>query len=963
MDIHRISPSSSRMTSCLVRGPLVPGLSGLRALPRIFLVLAILGLLVVPNGNVSAMLGRASDFAAIESAETRGVATLSDSAVTGPVTQGPAAQPAFIGAQTQGDFLPDAGGLTASGFMTWTVRSSMPTARHGVGLAASGGKVYAVGGYGGATLATVEEYDPATDTWRSRASLPAPRYEFGLVTAPNGRIYAIGGCNGYSCNENSVFEYDPPTDTWATRASMPTARGTFGIAVGQNGKIYAMGGMQGNSGALTVVEEYDPVADHWTTKASMPSPRRYFSAATASNGKIYAIAGQGVTDAIAVGTVSEYDPTSDVWAARSDTPVPHYWSGVVADQGGKIYSIAGDTENNEAGITSTLRIYDAASDTWSVGASLNTPRYSPGAAILSGTIYVAGGTTYGAANLSTLETLTLQGALPEPTATRTATPSPTATSTPAPTPCSIPSLSWSATSPMLARRAGHRTAEISGTLYVAGGMASLNILATGMLSFDLATQSWSNRPGPLTPRGYAGAAAVDGQLYLLGGMTTSPMYYSLDMIERYNPASNSWTTLAPMPFKRHNFSTVVGPNGHIYLFGGEAYGAVRSWSLDTADEYNPSTGAWTSLAPMPAKRQLASAVLGSDGAIYVIGGFDWQPSGDTRLSAVHRYDILANSWTTVTALPASRIWGAAVGLDGGLVQMGGQDFSGNNVSTLYTYEFGASSWQTGTAIPVALTDFTADRASDGNIYVIGGGQWGASTYELGVYRAPVAPCGSASTSTPTPTPTPTSTATPTVSPNTSTATATHTQSSTPIAIATSTNTPTPSAPEGGFSPGNVVVCRVGSGVGYLSNTGNPVFLDEYTPGGVLVASYPLPTAPSGGNYSLIAAGTSTSECLLTRSTDSQFLVVTGYSSTVPATASLTALTALAVNRTIGLVGASGLANTSTALRDFASSSSPRSAASDNGTNLWVAGGAGGVRYTTLGAITSTQITGREYVDH
>ena len=51
---------------------------------------------------------------------------------------------------------------------------------------APNGKIYAIGGYnpdesGHGYLATVEEYDPETDTWTARAPMPTPRY--GLAAA------------------------------------------------------------------------------------------------------------------------------------------------------------------------------------------------------------------------------------------------------------------------------------------------------------------------------------------------------------------------------------------------------------------------------------------------------------------------------------------------------------------------------------------------------------------------------------------------------------------------------------------------------------------------------------------------------------------------------------------------------------------------------------------------------------
>jgi len=101
----------------------------------------------------------------------------------------------------------------------------MPTARYLLGVAtASNGRIYAIGGYGDIThLATVEEYDPATDTWVTRASMPTPRSGLGVAAASNGKIYAIGGINSQGAL-TTVEEYDPVTDTWTTRASMPTAR-------------------------------------------------------------------------------------------------------------------------------------------------------------------------------------------------------------------------------------------------------------------------------------------------------------------------------------------------------------------------------------------------------------------------------------------------------------------------------------------------------------------------------------------------------------------------------------------------------------------------------------------------------------------------------------------------------------------------------------------------------------------
>jgi PKD repeat protein len=152
-----------------------------------------------------------------------------------------------------------------------------------------------------------------------------------------------------------------------------------------------------------------------------------------------------------------------------------------------------------------------------------------------------------------------------------------------------------------------------------------------------------------------------------------------------------------------------------------------------------------------------------------------------------------------------------------------------------------------------------------------------------------------------------------------------------------------------FTAGNLVVYRVGSGSGVLTNTGNPVFLDEYNTSGTLIQSIPVNT------NAFCAAGTSTSEGQMTLATNGQFVVFAGYA-TNGNVASLASSFGTAVPRTVGRVNANGNLDLSTMLSDYASGGSPRGAASTDGNNLWLSGGAGGVRYVTVGATNSTQLS-------
>jgi N-acetylneuraminic acid mutarotase len=141
---------------------------------------------------------------------------------------------------------------------TWTQKGDMPR-RIGAGSSSVvDGKIYVFGGYGGSSR--VDEYDPVTDTWTKKSYMPAWRHALSTSTL-DGKIYAIGGyvpgVSGYP-GVATVEVYNPATDTWTTAPDMPTGRiGPRSSVV--DGKIYVIGGLGYWIGsAYGTVEEYDP---------------------------------------------------------------------------------------------------------------------------------------------------------------------------------------------------------------------------------------------------------------------------------------------------------------------------------------------------------------------------------------------------------------------------------------------------------------------------------------------------------------------------------------------------------------------------------------------------------------------------------------------------------------------------------------------------------------------------------
>lgn len=99
-------------------------------------------------------------------------------------------------------------GDTGSGCSS-TSLAPMPTVRTAQAAFSSNGLLYVIGGYNGSYLNYVEVYNPTSNTWECSTgdtgsgcsaspltAMPTARAYLGLVTASDGNVYALGGYNG-----------------------------------------------------------------------------------------------------------------------------------------------------------------------------------------------------------------------------------------------------------------------------------------------------------------------------------------------------------------------------------------------------------------------------------------------------------------------------------------------------------------------------------------------------------------------------------------------------------------------------------------------------------------------------------------------------------------------------------------------------------------------------------------------
>jgi N-acetylneuraminic acid mutarotase len=197
--------------------------------------------------------------------------------------------------------------------------------RFGLGVGVVNDVLYAIGGFQGAFLGTVEAYDPVTNAWTPRASMPTVRAGFG-VGVVDGIIYVVGGVTN-GVRVATVEAYNPATNSWTTKSPMPTARLDLGVGV-VNGILYAVGGAAAG-GEVATVEAYDPATDTWTSRAAMPTARYALGVGVSANGILYAVGGHiTLAPGITVATVEAYDPLANSWTTAGSMPTARYYVGV-----------------------------------------------------------------------------------------------------------------------------------------------------------------------------------------------------------------------------------------------------------------------------------------------------------------------------------------------------------------------------------------------------------------------------------------------------------------------------------------------------------------------------------------------------------------------------------------------------------------------------------------------------------
>jgi N-acetylneuraminic acid mutarotase len=197
---------------------------------------------------------------------------------------------------------------------------------------------------------------------------------------------------------------------------------------------------------------------------------------------------------------------------------------------------------------------------------------------------------------------------------------------------------------------------------------------------------------------------INGRFYIVGGRVN----YIFD------PATRTYLPMSTMRQQRnYGDGAALGPDGKIYFFGGMAItGAWSSQVISGSEAYDPATNTWTDIAPLPEPRYLVRACTGRDGLIYIFGGRDINA---IQVDTVYIYDSVANRYETITQLPAPRCCHIAVEHEGMFFVGGGHDQQGN-FSDFWRFDPQSLTWHRLADIPFISTWASAVCGSYDSIY-------------------------------------------------------------------------------------------------------------------------------------------------------------------------------------------------------------------------------------------------------
>lgn len=228
-------------------------------------------------------------------------------------------------------------------------------------------------------------FDPATNTWGEGGNMNLGRVGFSLVALANGKWMAIGGVFLQESSTSarkfpritaSVEFYDPNTNTWALGPSMTQERANHETLALVDGRQLVLGGDATNFSG----EIYDPVSNSWS---AIETPTFEFGRdfrATMLDEDHVLLSGGRVNSILGNTQAAIYTVSTDTWELASSMAEGRYNHTLIFIKPGRLLAIGGKSKLDDhpfyptVEATALCELYDMKTNTWRSIGSLRMPR-------------------------------------------------------------------------------------------------------------------------------------------------------------------------------------------------------------------------------------------------------------------------------------------------------------------------------------------------------------------------------------------------------------------------------------------------------------------------------------------------------------------------------------------------------------------------------------------------------------
>jgi hypothetical protein len=217
--------------------------------------------------------------------------------------------------------------------------------------------------------------------------------------------------------------------------------------------------------------------------------------------------------------------------------------------------------------------------------------------------------------------------------------------------------------------------------------------------------------------GHEATLLPDGRVLITGGVSSSLGAPYLQSAEIYDPQSGAFTPTGNMNDPRVDHTATLLDTGKVLVAGGYAQRGSRNGVTSTTELYDPQTGTFSIIAEMNFHRFKHSAVRLSDGRVLIAGGIASYPDAPRPYTTAEIYDPATNSFVKTGDMIVHRfkVKDGAVLLKNGKVLIAGGSWG----FEVYDPATGTFSMNTN---GLALSRYysTATLLTDGRVLIAGG---------------------------------------------------------------------------------------------------------------------------------------------------------------------------------------------------------------------------------------------------